>query len=635
MSTRVNILSSRTEWQSESRLAEANPDQFWLDQTRALLAWSHPPSKGCEGDFRSVKEKPITWFEDGRLNITNTCIDRHAENQPEKTAIIWVGDDESEERIISFAELKELVCRAANSFERLGVVQGDRVIIYMGMVPEVAIAMLACARIGAVHSVVFGGFSASAIAERIEDCGARFVITQDFGHRGGKRISLKDTVDEALALHPVEKVVVLKRQLERDTRLGPNEFDWHSLMLESSSDHTAVVLPSEAPLFILYTSGSTGRPKGVLHTCAGYLTYAMYTHRHVFGIDETDVFACVADVGWITGHSYIVYGPLGNGTTTLMFESTPVYPTPGRYWSLVQKYRVNVLYTAPTALRTLAAAGDQWVTQYDLSSLRCLGTVGEPIDPNTWQWYHTVPGESRCPIIDTWWQTETGGICIAPANGLISPPPGTAGWPLPGITPLLVDESGQPLESRGDAGHLCIKYPWPGQARTVYGDHTRFFDTYFSQYPGHYFTGDGAIVDGHDQIKIVGRVDDVLNVSGHRIGTAELESTIIEVEGISEVAVVGLPHEIKGEGICAFVCSSLSPDSLLTQINQALRASIGAHAKLDELYRISALPKTRSGKCMRRVLRRLALDPRASLGDLSTLADPAVVEDIRRDLSRI
>ena len=635
MSTRVNILSSRTEWQSESRLAEANPDQFWLDQTRALLAWSHPPSKGCEGDFRSVKEKPITWFEDGRLNITNTCIDRHAENQPEKTAIIWVGDDESEERIISFAELKELVCRAANSFERLGVVQGDRVIIYMGMVPEVAIAMLACARIGAVHSVVFGGFSASAIAERIEDCGARFVITQDFGHRGGKRISLKDTVDEALALHPVEKVVVLKRQLERDTRLGPNEFDWHSLMLESSSDHTAVVLPSEAPLFILYTSGSTGRPKGVLHTCAGYLTYAMYTHRHVFGIGETDVFACVADVGWITGHSYIVYGPLGNGTTTLMFESTPVYPTPGRYWSLVQKYRVNVLYTAPTALRTLAAAGDQWVTQYDLSSLRCLGTVGEPIDPNTWQWYHTVPGESRCPIIDTWWQTETGGICIAPANGLISPPPGTAGWPLPGITPLLVDESGQPLESRGDAGHLCIKYPWPGQARTVYGDHTRFFDTYFSQYPGHYFTGDGAIVDGHDQIKIVGRVDDVLNVSGHRIGTAELESTIIEVEGISEVAVVGLPHEIKGEGICAFVCSSLSPDSLLTQINQALRASIGAHAKLDELYRISALPKTRSGKCMRRVLRRLALDPRASLGDLSTLADPAVVEDIRRDLSRI
>ena len=635
MSTRVNILSSRTEWQSESRLAEANPDQFWLDQTRALLAWSHPPSKGCEGDFRSVKEKPITWFEDGRLNITNTCIDRHAENQPEKTAIIWVGDDESEERIISFAELKELVCRAANSFERLGVVQGDRVIIYMGMVPEVAIAMLACARIGAVHSVVFGGFSASAIAERIEDCGARFVITQDFGHRGGKRISLKDTVDEALALHPVEKVVVLKRQLERDTRLGPNEFDWHSLMLESSSNHTAVVLPSEAPLFILYTSGSTGRPKGVLHTCAGYLTYAMYTHRHVFGIDETDVFACVADVGWITGHSYIVYGPLGNGTTTLMFESTPVYPTPGRYWSLVQKYRVNVLYTAPTALRTLAAAGDQWVTQYDLSSLRCLGTVGEPIDPNTWQWYHTVPGESRCPIIDTWWQTETGGICIAPANGLISPPPGTAGWPLPGITPLLVDESGQPLESRGDAGHLCIKYPWPGQARTVYGDHTRFFDTYFSQYPGHYFTGDGAIVDGHDQIKIVGRVDDVLNVSGHRIGTAELESTIIEVEGISEVAVVGLPHEIKGEGICAFVCSSLSPDSLLTQINQALRASIGAHAKLDELYRISALPKTRSGKCMRRVLRRLALDPRASLGDLSTLADPAVVEDIRRDLSRI
>ena len=634
MSTRVNILSSRTEWQSESRLAEANPDQFWLDQTRALLAWSHPPSKGCEGDFSSVKEKPITWFEDGRLNITNTCIDRHAENHPEKTAIIWVGDDEAEERIISFAELKELVCRAANSFERLGVGQGDRVIIYMGMVPEVAIAMLACARIGAVHSVVFGGFSASAIAERIEDCGARFVITQDFGHRGGKRISLKDTVDEALALHPVEKVVVLKRQLELDTRLGPNEFDWHSLMLESSSDHTAVVLPAEAPLFILYTSGSTGRPKGVLHTCAGYLTYAMYTHRNVFGIGETDVFACVADVGWITGHSYIVYGPLGNGTTTLMFESTPVYPTPGRYWSLVQKYRVNVLYTAPTALRTLAAAGDQWVTQYDLSSLRCLGTVGEPIDPNTWQWYHMVPGESRCPIIDTWWQTETGGICIAPANGLISPQPGTAGWPMPGITPLLVDESGQPLESRGDAGHLCIKYPWPGQARTVYGDHTRFFETYFSQYPGHYFTGDGAIVDAHDHIKIVGRVDDVLNVSGHRIGTAELESTIIEVDGISEVAVVGLPHEIKGEGICAFVCSSLSPDILLTQINQALRGSIGAHAKLDELYRISALPKTRSGKCMRRVLRRLALDPRASLGDLSTLADPAIVEDIRRDLSR-
>ena len=635
MSTRVNILSSRAEWQNASRLAQSNPDEFWLDQTQALLAWDHPPSKGCIGDFNSVKEKPISWFEDGRLNITNTCIDRHAERQPEKTAIIWVGDDEAEEKIISFAELKKRVCQAANSFERLGIAQGDRVIIYMGMVPEAAIAMLACARIGAVHSVVFGGFSASAIADRIEDCGARFVITQDFGHRGGKRISLKDTVDEALAIQPVEKVIVLKREIETETRLGPNEFDWHSLMLESSSEHAAVILPAEAPLFILYTSGSTGRPKGVLHTCAGYLTYAMYTHRNVFGVGDGDVFACVADVGWITGHSYIVYGPLGNGTTTLMFESTPVYPTPGRYWSMVQKYRVNVLYTAPTALRTLAAAGDEWVNQYDLSSLRCLGTVGEPIDPNTWHWYHTVPGQSRCPVIDTWWQTETGGICIAPANGLINPPPGTAGWPMPGIAPLLVDESGQPLEDPGDAGHLCIKHPWPGQARTVYGDHHRFYETYFSQYPGHYFTGDGAIVDSHDHIKIVGRVDDVLNVSGHRIGTAELESTIIEVDGISEVAVVGLPHEIKGEGICAFVCSSLSPDVLLTQINQALRKRIGAHAKLDELYRISALPKTRSGKCMRRVLRRLALDPRAPLGDVSTLADPAIVEDIRREVSRI
>ncbi|MGB0646690.1 MAG: acetate--CoA ligase [Bradymonadia bacterium] len=634
--TSLSTFRSREEWLAESQRAAISPSEFWLSQTKALIDWDTAPEKGVNGDFRTVRQAPIRWFEDGKLNVTVSCLDRHAQRTPDKTAILWVGDEPGTERRITYRGLLNEVCRVSNGLTEIGVRQGDRVIIYMGMVPEAAIAMLACARIGAVHSVIFGGFSASAISDRIIDSGAKFLITQDEGRRGGRLIPLKATVDDAIEQHAISRVVVFRHTGGDCAMVEGRDMDWHDLVSSQSGDYSPAMLSAEAPLFILYTSGSTGKPKGVLHTCGGYLTYAAYTHRNVFGMSEDDIYACVADVGWITGHTYIVYGPLANGATTLMFESTPMYPNAGRYWSVVAQYGVNVFYTAPTALRALAAQGDEWVHAHDRSALRVLGTVGEPIDPATWHWYRDVVGEGRAPVIDTWWQTETGGICIGAANGYVDPPAGTAGSPMPGILPILFDEeSGKEVSGEG-MGHLCLAQPWPGQARTVYGDHERFVETYFSTYPGYYFTGDGCVRDGMGYYTITGRVDDVLNVSGHRIGTAEIEAVLNELGVVAEVAVVGKPHEIKGQGVCAFVVpqSTSNPPSA-DELNLALRTQIGAHARLDQLYVVPGLPKTRSGKCMRRILRQLAVDVSGDLGDISTLSEPDIVQQIRSCVSSI
>lgn len=636
MTGSLTTFSNKNEWQQEARAAEQNASEFWLKHARALVSWDAEPTTGVVGDFRTVCDRPIRWFEDGRLNVTTTCLDRHAELQPNKTAILWCGDELGVERRISYAALLDEVCQVSNALKALGVCEGDRVIIYMGMVPQAAIAMLACARIGAVHSVVFGGFSASAISDRISDSGARVVITQDEGRRGGRLIPLKSTVDQAVKDHELDAVLVFRHTNGACEMNSGLDFDWATLVEAQSTQCIPHVMDAEAPLFILYTSGSTGKPKGVVHTCGGYLTYAAYTHRNVFGMSTEDVYACVADVGWITGHTYIVYGPLANGSTTMMFESTPMYPDAGRYWDLIARYDVSIFYTAPTALRALAAQGDHWVHAHDRTSLKILGTVGEPIDPATWHWYRDVVGEGKAPVIDTWWQTETGGICIAAANGYVNPPAGTAGLPMPGIVPVLMDDGSRKILEGVGMGHLCLSQPWPGQARTVYGDHARFVQTYFSEYPGYYFTGDGCHRDIDGYYTITGRVDDVLNVSGHRIGTAEIESVLVETSWVAEVAIVGIEHAVKGQGVCAFVVPQTPGNPPLdSDLNDALRRQIGAHAKLDRLYVVPGLPKTRSGKCMRRILRLLAVDANSDLGDVSTLSDPDVLERIRACVSSI
>ncbi|MEE2644448.1 MAG: acetate--CoA ligase [Myxococcota bacterium] len=610
------------------RAAATDPDQFWLREARALQ-WAQAPTVGLEGDFNSVREAPLRWFSAGHLTVTVSCVDRHAEATPEETALIWEGDEPDEVERWSWRQLHEELCRAANALSGLGIKQGDRVIIYMGMVPQAAVAMLACARIGAVHSVVFGGFSAEALRDRVIDCGACAVITQDEGRRGGRPIPLKAICDEALEAAPVEHVIVYQRSEEAiELRAGRDHW-WHTLVERASPIHEAEAFPAEHPLFILYTSGSTGKPKGVVHSCGGYLCYASYTHRTVFGLQPGDVYGCVADVGWITGHSYIVYGPLANGATTLLFESTPLYPDPSRYWSLVERHKVNIFYTAPTAIRALAAQGDHFVTRHDLSSLRVLGTVGEPINPEAWRWYYEIVGGERCALVDTWWQTETGGICIAPVATLTPCKPGSATRPLPGILPRLVDDAGCEIEGEGE-GRLCLMQPWPGQARTVYGDHPRFVQTYFSDFPGMYFTGDGCRRDADGDYWITGRVDDVLNVSGHRMGTAEFEAALILDEGVAEAAVVGYPHSIKGQGVCAWLVlrAAESSEALNARLQGLVRQQIGAHAKLDRVIPIPGLPKTRSGKVMRRILRKVAEGAPEALGDISTLADPAVVPAI-------
>ncbi|NCG18173.1 MAG: acetate--CoA ligase [Rhodobacterales bacterium] len=616
-------------WRKAWMDATDNPNQFWLEATQEHVAWETAPTQGLDGDYDSVGEAPFKWFADGTLNLTVSCLDRHLADRGDKVAILWEADEPGEGRSITYRELHAEVCQAANALSALGVGKGDRVIVYMGMVPEAAVAMLACARLGAVHSIVFGGFSAEALRDRIVDCGAKCVITQDIGLRGGRKIRLKAVADEAMAGQDVDHCLVVRRTGDDVGWTQGRDVWWHDVVSAASTEHDAVIVDAEHPLFILYTSGSTGTPKGLVHTTGGYLTWTTWTTRVTFDLREDDVYACVADVGWITGHSYIVYGPLSNGATSLMFESTPLYPDAGRYWDMVERHKITVFYTAPTAIRALAACGDEFVTKYDRSSLRVLGTVGEPINPGAWHWYFDVVGDKHCTIVDTWWQTETGGHCITPIAPATPTKAGAASFPLPGILPQLVDANGRQLVGPAQ-GLLCLLHPWPGQARTVWGDHERYVDTYFSMFPGKYFTGDGARRDEDGYYWITGRVDDVINVSGHRMGTAEFEAALISGDAISEAAVVGYPHEIKGQGVYAYVvlAGGFTDGDLLKDLNGLCRRVIGAHARIDTVQVVPGLPKTRSGKVMRRILRKVAEGRAGELGDVSTLADPTVVESI-------
>ncbi|GIX32392.1 MAG: acetyl-coenzyme A synthetase [Lysobacterales bacterium] len=609
----------------------ADPEGFWA-RIAERIQWRKKPTRIRDVSFRR-EDFRIRWYEDGVLNVTESCLDRHLHARGDKTAILFEGDEPGEVRRLSYRELHAEVCRLANGLRALGIGKGDRVAIYMPMVPEAAIAMLACARIGAIHSVVFGGFSPEALASRIADCGARLLITADEGLRGGKRVPLKTNADRALSLpgtESIEKVLVLRRTGGEIAWREGRDLWYHALIAEQPPHCEPEPMGAEEPLFILYTSGSTGKPKGVLHTCGGYLVYASYTHELVFDLREEDVYWCTADVGWVTGHSYVVYGPLANGATTLMFEGVPHYPHWGRFWEIVERHRVTIFYTAPTAIRALMREGEEPVRRHSRASLRLLGSVGEPINPEAWEWFHRVVGEGRCPIVDTWWQTETGGILITPLPGAHDLKPGAAMRPFFGIRPAIVDAAGRILEGPGE-GNLVLLDSWPGQMRTVYGHHERFIATYFSQYEGMYFTGDGARRDEDGDLWITGRVDDVINVSGHRLGTAEIESALVAHPAVAEAAVVGFPHPIKGQGIYAYVILTVGdePSERLRQdLIAQVRKSIGPIATPDYIQFASGLPKTRSGKIMRRILRKIAADDLSELGDTSTLADPAVVEQL-------
>ena len=613
----------------------SNLDDFWAEAAKKL-DWIKPFTK-VNGSSYDPNNFKIEWFADGQLNVSENCLDRHLKEHPLKPAIIWEGDHPSRHKIISFVELHDEVCRFANVLKKQGVGKGDRVILYMPMIPEAAIAMLACTRIGAVHCVVFGGFSPDSLASRIEDSQAKLVITADQGMRGGKTIPLKENVDAALQIagtESVQKMIVVHRTGHPITMKEDRDLWYHMEIMTVTDICPAEPMNAEDPLFILYTSGSTGKPKGVLHTTGGYLTYVNTTFREIFDIKQNDVFWCTADVGWITGHSYVLYGPLSNGTTTVMSEGIPQYPTWARTGHIVDKHNISILYTAPTAIRAMMREGDAFVRESDRSSLRLLGSVGEPINPEAWNWYYTVVGESRCPIVDTWWQTETGGILISPLPGATALKPGSATRPFFGIQPAIVDAEGHEIEGAAE-GNLIIKASWPGQMRTIWGDPERFIEAYFSTYPGNYFTGDGARRDADGYYWITGRVDDVLNVSGHRLGTAEIESALVAHEKVAESAVVGMPHDIKGQGVAAYVtlqAGEPETEELRKELVNWVRKVLGPVATPDAIFWAPALPKTRSGKIMRRILRKIVANELDSLGDTSTLADPSVVDQLIKEV---
>ncbi len=625
---------ARSAWIDEARyraMYEASirdPETFWGEQGR-ILDWIRPYGRVKNASFDG--EIDIRWYEDGQLNACANCVDRHLQTRADAIAILWEGDDPSEQAAITYRELHGHVGRFANVLKSMGVARGDRVTLYMPMIPEAAYAMLACARIGAIHSVVFGGFSPEALAGRITDCESRWLITADEGLRGGRTIPLKANADQAMAqCSRVEACLVVRRTGGTIPWVEGRDFWYHEAAARVSADCPPEVMNAEDPLFILYTSGSTGKPKGVLHTTGGYLVYAALTHRLVFDHHEDDIYWCTADVGWVTGHSYVVYGPLANGATTLMFEGVPNYPDSGRFWQVVDKHKVSLFYTAPTAIRALMQGGDSPVRATSRASLRILGTVGEPINPEAWRWYHRVVGDGRCPIVDTWWQTETGGIMISPLPGATALKPGSATLPFFGVRPELCHHDGTPVEGEG-VGNLCLLDSWPGQMRSVYGDHSRFKATYFSRFPGKYFTGDGCRRDRDGYYWITGRVDDVLNVSGHRLGTAEVESALVAHPAVSEAAVVGYPHDIKGQGLYCYVtlmAGSEPSEALRDALIQQVRKEIGPIATPDVIQWAPGLPKTRSGKIMRRILRKIAENDTETLGDTSTLADPGVVADL-------
>jgi len=604
-------------------------DKFWSEEGKKI-EWIKPFSKVKDVSY-DLKDLHIRWFYDGSLNVSSNCLDRHLEARGNQIAIIWEGDDPNETKKITYRELHEEVCKFSNALKANGAKKGDRITIYMPMIPEAAVAMLACARIGAIHSVVFGGFSPDSLAGRITDCDSNIIITADEGIRGGKIIPLKENTDAALKLcSSIKKCIVVKRTGNDINWVKGRDVWYHEAMSNVDNECQPEEMDAEDPLFILYTSGSTGKPKGVLHTSAGYIVYASITHKYVFNYIDGDIYWCTADVGWVTGHSYIVYGPLANGATTLMFEGVPNYPTNSRFWEIVDKHKVNIFYTAPTAIRALMREGDEAVKKTSRSSLKLLGTVGEPINPEAWRWYYDVVGNKNCEIVDTWWQTETGGILISPLPGVTPTKPGSATKPLFGVKPVIVDQNNNILEGPAE-GSLCLDISWPGQMRTVYGDHKRFAETYFSTFPGRYFTGDGCRRDKDGYYWITGRVDDVINISGHRMGTAEVESALVEHKLVAESAVVGYPHDIKGQGIYAYVTLVLGSEPSIEiekELKQVVRKIIGPIATPDLIQFSPALPKTRSGKIMRRILRKIAANEHSELGDTSTLADPSVVENL-------
>jgi len=620
---------NKDEYEKKYRKSIKNNEEFWKKEGKRI-SWIKPYKKIKNVKY-SKEEVRIKWYEDGTLNASANCVDRHLRDKKDKTAIIWVGDDPKESKKITYKQLHKDVCKAANALKELGIQKGDRVTIYLTMIPELAITMLACARIGAIHSIIFGGFSAESIAGRVDDCKSDYIITADEGLRGGKIIPLKDTVDEALSkCRDIKKCIVIKRTGNYINWNNERDVWYHDIIKNVSSNCDPEEMNAEDPLFILYTSGSTGKPKGVLHTTGGYMVYASMTHQYIFNYKPKDIYWCTADIGWITGHSYIIYGPLSNGATTLMFEGIPTYPDVSRWWQIVDKYKVNTFYTAPTAIRALMREGDGPVKKTSRKSLKLLGTVGEPINPEAWMWYYKTVGESKCPIVDTWWQTETGGILISPQSGAINLKPGSATKPFYGIKPVIVDEKGNTLKGECK-GRLCIAQSWPGQMRTVYGDHQRFIDTYFSQFDGKYFTGDGCKRDKDGYYWITGRVDDVIIVSGHNLGTAELESAFVAHPKVAEAAVVGFPHEIKGNGLYCYVTLKVGEKEdgdLERELKLWVRRQIGPLATPDFIHFTPGLPKTRSGKIMRRILRKIAANEHGELGDTTTLADPSVVEKI-------